>query len=168
VTDMRFRPDILIAVLAAGALLATSAPAKDPEMGSRTRQLLLKKALGSGSLADELSRNRRRWEAMTPEQRRALRDRFLAFVGKDPARQADLIRAFEAFQKLTPQQQEQYRRRAVWLKKVVASLTPEQREALKKLTPDERARKLLELKAALSRPGPTTRPTTTSAPAEPE
>jgi hypothetical protein len=162
---MRSASYILTVALAA-ALLAGAVSADPAAVAFRTRQLLLKKAIDSkmdGTLVAELSRNRKAWGNKTPEQLRMLREHYRAFLKEDPARQANLIQAFEEFSKLSLRQRELYRQRAIWLNRVVSSLTQAEREALKKLPPDERAKRLLELKAKLvdKRP-PAGTPTTTA------
>jgi len=157
---MRTAPHILIVALVAAA--AHVASADDPAAALRARQLLIARAIDSeleGSLVASLNRNKTIWANLTPEQRRQYRDRYNAFRRQDPERQADLIEAFEAFNKLTPRQQEMYRRREIWLKRVVSSLSAQQREELKKLPPAERARRLLRLKADLvDKKAPATQP----------
>ncbi len=153
---------ILIAALAAVILPAGAGAAKDPA-ASRARQLLLKQALDKHtpeSLAATLSRNRKTLGELTPEQLRELRRRYYAFLKQDPARQVELIKAAEEFLKLSDRQKEEYRRRQEWLRKVVSSLTPKQRDQLKKLTPGERAQRLLELKAKLVGTQPAEKPAT--------
>jgi len=152
---------ILIVALVAAAFVAPVVGQDRATKASQARQLLLKNAINEkieGTLAATLNKNQERWAAMTPEQRQQHRDRILAWYNQDPERQKDLIKAFEEFRKLSPTQQEAFRKRAVWLKKVVASLTPRQREALKRLPPAERAKRLLELKARLVDNKPATQP----------
>ena len=152
---------ILIVALVAATLVGPVVAQNRAAKASQARQLLLKKAINEkieGTLAATLNKNRERWAAMTPEQRQQHRDRIDAFFKEDPQRQKDLLKAFEEFRKLSPRQQEMFRERAVWLKKVVASLTPAEREALKKLPAAERAKRLLELKAKLVDSKPATQP----------
>jgi orotidine-5'-phosphate decarboxylase len=61
------------------------------------------------------------------------------------------------------QKQQAYRERAKWLKVVVDSFTPQERENLQKLSADERAKILLDRKAQLIAEGklqPATQPST--------
>ena len=150
---------LAVAVLAAG--VAVGASRQPPRPGSRARQLLLKQALEkrlSGTLVAELSHNKKVWGAMTPEQLRQLRERYYAFLRLDQDKQAELLRAMPEFERLTGAQREAYQQRAAWLKKVVGSLTPDQREELKAMTPSERAKRLLELKGRLVSSRPSTQP----------
>ena len=159
---------ILIGCLAVGALLPAGAGAAprqqvDPRLipGSRVRQLMLKQALDkhvSGTLVAELNQNKRLWASMSPEQVRRLREIYVGFLQLAEDEQIKRLSAMPEFEKLSAAQRKLYRERAAWLTRVVASLTPAQREALKKMTPTERARRLLELKKALPTTGPTTRP----------
>ena len=131
--------------------------------GSRVRQLMLKQALEkyiSGTLVEELNRNKRLWAKMSPEELRKLRSRYYAFLKENPDKQVELIEAAEKFQKLTAEQRKAYIKRAEWLKKVVSHLTEKEKEALKKMTPAQRAKRLLELKAIYCTSQPTTQPTT--------
>ena len=145
---------------------SVSAVAKDNHRpaavsGTRVRQLMLKKALEkyiSGTLVEELNRNKKLWASMSPEELRRLRSRYYAFLKENPAKQAELINAAEKFQKLTDEQRRAYIKRAEWLKKVVSHLTDEQKQALKKLPPAQRAKRLLELKAIYCASQPATLP----------
>ena len=133
--------------------------------GSRVRQLMLKQALEkyiSGTLVEELNRNKRLWAKMSPEELRRLRSRYYAFLKENPDKQVELIEAAEKFQKLTAEQRKAYIKRAEWLKKVVSHLTEKEKEALKKMTPAQRAKRLLEFKAIYCTSQPATQPTTRS------
>ena len=150
------------------AALAATALGKRPAPISRDRQVLLKQAIEKyldGTLVAELNRNKKVWASKTPEELRKLRNRGLAYLKESDEMRAKLLEAGEELDRLTDEQRKAYLQRAQWLSKVVARLSPAQREALKKLTPQERARRLLELKAKLPEPGPTTRPAA-SKPAE--
>ncbi len=160
---------ILICLLVA-ATVALAAPAKKKlAPGSRARQVLLKQALEkklAGTLVAELNRNKRVWGKMTPEQLRSLRNRYYAYLKQDDAKRARLLEAAAELDHLTDEQRKAYLERAAWLAKVVAKLTPAEREKLKKLSPKQRAKRLLELKAKLkaaekSKPL-ATKPTTTA------
>ncbi len=159
----------IIVVALAMALSASIAradrddPQRDPSKvpGSTDRQLMLKQALdkeGKETLVAELNQNKKIWRSMKPEELRSLRERYYAFLKQDGKKQIELLKAAEKFHRLTDEQRRAYLKRASWLKKVVSRLTPEQRQALRKLTPAERAKRLLELKAKLSDPPPTSQP----------
>ncbi len=153
---------LVVAALAATAWGQRAAPI------SKARQVLLKQAIDKfmdGTLVADLNRNKKVWASKTPEELRTLRNRRLAYLKESDEMRAKLLAAGEELDRLTDEQREAYLARAQWLSKVVARLSPAQREALKKLTPQERARRLLELKAKLSEPDPTTRPAA-SKPAE--
>jgi hypothetical protein len=165
---MRKFVHILIVAAAAAILLSASrsvraAGPREPGAapGSKTRQLMLRQALDkevSGTLVAELNRSKKLWKAMGPERLRQLRERYYAFLRLDDQQQAALIDAAPEFDKLSESQKKLYRERAAWLKEVVRSLTPAERDELKKMTPTERARRLLELKARLATSRPTTAP----------
>lgn len=153
---------LVVAALAATAWGQRAAPI------SKARQVLLDQAIDKfmdGTLVADLNRNKKVWASKTPEELRTLRNRRLAYLKESDEMRAKLLSAGEELDRLTDEQRKAYLARAQWLSKVVARLSPAQREALKKLTPQERARRLLELKAKLSEPGPTTRPAA-SKPAE--
>ncbi|MDY7011330.1 MAG: hypothetical protein SVV80_11360 [Planctomycetota bacterium] len=155
---------IASAMLLSNAHAAGGASKRDPSKvpGSKVRQLMLKQALEkelSGTLVAELNQNKKLWRSMTPEKLRSLRERYYAFLKQDGRKQLELMEAAEEFHRLTPRQRQAYLERASWLKKVVSRLTPEQRQTLRKLTPTERAERLMELKAKLVDPSPTTQPT---------
>jgi len=164
---------ILIYGLAGAALVfsvAGAEPVGQPDKrivpGSRQWQLLLKQRLDDelpGTLVAELNRNKKQWRAMSPEELRDLRKRYFAYLALDQKTQAALLKVMPEFEKLSAEQKQLYRRRAAWLKKVVASLSRAEREELKKLTPTERAARLLKLKALLPTSGPTSRPSTATA-----
>ncbi len=150
----------------ANAQAGKDGPTRDPSQvpGSKVRQLMLKQALDkqlSGTLVAELNQNKELWHSMPPEKLRGLRERYYAFLRQDGREQLELMEAAEKFHRLTEQQRQAYLERASWLKKVVANLTPEQRQALQKLTPAERAKRLLELKAKLSDSQPASQPAAT-------
>ena len=153
---------LVVATLAATAWGQRGAPI------SKARQVLLKQAIEKfmdGTLVADLNRNKKVWASKTPEELRTLRNRRLAYLKESDEMRAKLLAAGEELDRLTDEQRKAYLARAQWLSRVVARLSPAQREALKKLTPQERARRLLELKAKLPESGPTTRPTA-SRPAE--
>ena len=153
---MRTHTYILMLALAAATLLPSVAGAQpagrvDPRLipGSRARQLLLKQALEkhlSGTLVAELDYNKKLWGSMSPEQLRDLREKYYAFLRLDDAKQEKLLKAAPEFERLTDRQRRLYGERAAWLKRVVSSLSPAEREELKNLTPAERAKRLLELR----------------------
>jgi hypothetical protein len=162
---------ISVVTLAGAALLVGVAAAKDPARipGSKARQLLLKQALKKqleGTLVSELNRNKQVYTSLklNPQQLRDLREKVYMFKQLDPDRQVDILEAAEEFLSLTPEQRKTYRESEAWLRKVVASLTPQQREALKRLTPEQRAKRLLELRDKLLGSKPTTQPATRPAP----
>jgi hypothetical protein len=160
----RFAVILIAGAAVAAALLpaASWADTKPPAKGDVARQILLKQAidkLTKGTLVAELNQNKAVWAAHTPEQLQELRNRYYAYLKESPDKQAALLQAAADIEKLDPQQRQAYLDRAQWLQKVVAALTAEQREELKNLSPADRAKRLLELKAELL-----DTPTTTSAP----
>lgn len=157
---------ILVVTLAAVAMLAGAAAARDPAkvLGSKANQLRLKLALQKqiqGTLVGELNRNKQTYAALklNPQQLRDLREKVYRFKQLDPDRQVDILEAAWEFLNLTEEQRKIYRQREAWLRKVVASLTPEQRDQLKELSPQERSKRLLEYRDKLAG-RPTSQPAT--------
>ncbi len=151
---------ILMAVLLPAAALAETdgkaAPKSKPPVGSVARQLLLKHQLQSiseGGLAELVSRNRSDWKSLTPDEQDRYRHYALAFLEKNPQEQEKLIARHERLIKMSAQRRQAYRQRAKWLKVVIDSFTPEQRRELEKLSPEDRARRLLQRKAELIKQG---------------
>jgi len=129
--------------------------------GAAARQLLLKQRLEKivgKTLASELNRNRSVYAAMTPQQRRDLREKVYSFLKENPDRQVRILQAAQELLNQTPAE----KARMAWLARVVASLSAEEKARLRRMPPDQRAKRLLELKAKLA-PAPTTQPATTQA-----
>jgi hypothetical protein len=140
--------------LAAAALWAQT-PKADPAQapGSKVRQLMLKQALEkqlTGSLTEELAQNALTWKSLTPEQVRQLREKYLAFLKNSPDEQAALLEASQEFGRLSSQRRSAYQERQEWLDQVINRLNPRQRDELLAMQPQDRARRLLELKASLA------------------
>jgi len=182
----RVKRNILILALALAAAGATafaqatqpSSPLVRPPRGSVAAQLQLKLKLiraGSGqTLATSLDHNRKAWKNLSPDQRARYRIEYLAFLKESPDRQQRVIEKFGKLIKMDANRQAAYRSRAHWLKAVAKNLTAAERLRLKNLTPQDRAKALLEIRDKLVGEGKLKlQPTTTSAsattqPAEPE
>jgi hypothetical protein len=153
---------ILAATLAAAGAWADSGSGDEtgvlnrPPFGSLARQLSLKLQLeiaGGGSLAASLDHNRERWRMLTPEQRERFRQYAVAFLKKNASDQAKLMRQYAFFLSLSEEKKVAYRLRAMWLKKVSESLSPDERQRLKRMPPVERARILRARRDELVRQG---------------
>lgn len=155
-----------ILVAAAVGLLAAAASAEPPDdagrlltrapRGSLARQLRLKLRLdmaGGPSLAASLDHNRQEWEMLSPDQREQFRRYALAYLKKNPTQQEKLMKSYSSFLSLTKTKQAAYRRRAKWVKAVVASFTPEQRKQLREMPPTDRAKALIARRDELVRQG---------------
>ncbi len=161
---------LICSALVLSATAATAAPksasAKGKGPGSKARQLLLIQRLEKvtkGTLATELNRNRDVYGAMTPQQRRDLREKVYSFLRQNPDRQVRILQAARDLLAQTPDQ----KARSAWLARVVASLSAEEKDRLRRMSPAQRANRLLELKAKLvDKPTPTTQPAPTAAPAK--
>lgn len=152
---------VLTATLAAAGARADSGGDETgvlnrPPFGSLARQLSLKLQLeiaGGGSLAASLDHNRERWRMLTPEQRERFRQYAVAFLKKNPVDQAKLMRQYAFFLSLSEDKKVAYRLRAMWLKEVSESLSPEERQRIRRMPPVERARALRARRDQLVREG---------------
>jgi hypothetical protein len=135
------------------------------------RQLMLKYRLAGkltdGNLQASIKHNRQEWDSLSADQRDHYQQEALAFMDKSQEEQEILLKKYESLIKMDAQKQQAYRERARWLKVVVDSLTPQERENLQKISPDERATILLDRKAQLisegklaPAPQPSTQPST--------
>ena len=134
----------LTMIVAAGA--ATTA-----RMISVERQLLLKRKLmmGEKSLVATLESNRARWEKLDPTRQEELRRQAYAFRSADIEEQRRILEAWEKFVALDEARQNDYRRRAAWLKSVIDTLNDQQKRELLEMTPLDRARELLRVRRQL-------------------
>jgi Protein of unknown function (DUF3106) len=124
--------------------------------GSLARQKLLKlklQRIAGGPLETALKHNREAWEGLTPDQRQVYRESFLAFLKRSPEKQDELLKRYETLFSMSAERRMAYRRRAEWLAVVAASFTEAQREELRKMAPDERARRIVDRKRELIREG---------------
>jgi len=144
-----------------------------PPRGSLAAQLRLKLSLqmaGGTSLAASLDHNRQEWKTLSPDQREEFRREVLTFLKKDPKDQDRLLRNYDNFLSLDRQKREAYRHRAAWVKAVVETFTPAEREQLRKMPSMARARMLMTRRDELVRQGKLNleEPTTAPSPAPPE
>ena len=141
---------LIAAVVAVGGATAAGQDSGVPDIslrrlarGSVTRQKLLKlrlERIAKGTLTACLDHNRAVWKSLTPEKRERFRNEALAFLKKNPADQAELLKRYEEFTAISPAKQARYRRTARWIEAVVATLSPEKRKELLSMPPAERAR----------------------------
>jgi hypothetical protein len=124
---------------------------------SIARQLRIKRQLRAASqgssLAEMVDHNRKSWEKLTPDQKSQFRQYAKAFLEKSPKEQARLLKHYEKLIKMTAEKRAAYRRRAVWLKKVVATLNDQQKQQLQQMTPQQRAAELIRLRDQLVEEG---------------
>lgn len=148
---------IIVASFVSAATAEGEETLRKPPMGSLARQLLLKhnlEAVNSGKLAGNISHNRAEWENLSPEERDKYRNQVLRFIAQSSSEDIEkIIKYHDRLLNMSLERQEAYRQREKWLKVVVASFTPQERENLQKLSPDERAKILLERKAELIKAG---------------
>lgn len=162
--------------------LSTSARADDGSDGSSAQpaapkgsiasQLTLRYKLEAAnrglSLATALNHSREEWERLLPDQRDRIRRVALAILKESDQKQQVIIERWKKLQDMTPERLAAYRRRARVYKAVLASLTAEQREELKKMSLKDRARRILEVRDRLIDEGklsldkPTSQPTDAS------
>ena len=150
---------LLAAVLALSAVAFgqdTTNPLGRPPVGSLARQRLLKirlRAIAEGRLQVSLSHNRKEWELLAPDQREQYRRSFLAYLRKSPEEQARILKAYEKWIQADAAQQQAFRRRARWLKVVLKSFSPKQRDQLQRMPLKQRLERILQRKASLVRQG---------------
>ena len=153
---MSKRTATILAVALAAAYPAASAIAEPgdggaavqtrPPKGSLAAQLRLRLRLemaGGASLAATLDHNRQEWKMLSADQRERFRHYVVAFLEGKRSDQDKLLKSYSTFLSLTKQKREAYRRRAKWVKAVVATFSPEQREQLKLMPSMDRARLLI-------------------------
>jgi len=165
---------VLLPASVAGAEGEPRTPtAHRPPVGSLAGQLLLKfrlQKIANGTLTASLNHNRAEWEGLTPEQRQRYRNEALAFLKADPGQVQKLVERYDRFLALPPQKQAEYRSTAEWVEAVVATLSPQERERLLAMPPDDRAKFLRDRRDELVRQGklqlpPATQPAAATAPA---
>lgn len=150
---------VILALLTVAALsspVLADEPSRKPANVTKARQMMLKHRLQTitgGSLTAILYHNRREWESLPANERDRYRRDALAFLEKAPQDQEKLLKHYEKLIKLSAEKREEYRQRAQWLKPVVQSFTPDERAALQKLSPEDRARRLLQRRNELIREG---------------
>jgi hypothetical protein len=168
---------ILVAVLAAAWPAAAQTGAVDATVltrapkGTMAAQLRLRLRLemaGGASLAASLDHNRQEWKMLSPDQRERFRQYVVAFHNEELPEQDKLLKSYSAYLLLTKQKREAYRRRAQWVKAVVATFTPQQREQLRKMPSMQRAKTLIRRRDELVGEGKLILDLPTTAPARPE
>lgn len=162
------------AIVAAAVTLWASAQDATPHRapaGSVAAQLRLKSLLqaqqSEGSLMAALNHNAQDWGNLSPDQREEYRKNVVAFLNKSPEEQEKLLQHYEQLVKLSAEAREKYRLRAKWIQAVLNTMTDAEKKQLRELSPEERAKKLLERRDELVKKGVLVleEPTTTSAPA---
>lgn len=113
----------------------------------------LKNAMEGAELTASIQHNRHEWEQLTPDQQDLYRQEAMAFANKSEPEQNKLLDHYDKLIKMSAQTRKQVVQRAQWLSVVVASFSDQQRKELAELSPQERARKLLERKAELIQQG---------------
>ncbi len=83
------------------------------------------------------------WENLTPDQRDQHRRLYL-YLHADEQERKRLQEHYDDLVELTGQQQREYNKRRHWLMQVDRLLAEEQKQELRKMTPEERERRLLE------------------------
>ncbi len=151
---MRKATFTILAVVFVGGLFVGPTRARDdtdalrrPPAGSIAAQLRLKQRLLAAqegtTLAEALRHNRREWESLSPEQRDHYRRVAVAFLEENPKKQRELIEHYDRFIRMSAERKREYRQRERWLQVVVESFTPQQREELRNMSSEERARRLI-------------------------
>lgn len=152
-------PGILLvqSALADGEALAVAGGLNEPPVGSRAGQLRLKfqlqMATDGGTLAASIDHNQQEWKLLSPDQREQFRKQAVAFLEKNPGEQEKLMKHYSDFLALSKDKREEYRRRADWLKVVVASFSEDEKAQLEKMVPSDRAKMLVTRRDELVRVG---------------
>jgi hypothetical protein len=127
-----------------------------PPRGSLAAQLRLKLSLqmsGGTSLAASMNHNRLDWQMLSPEQRERFRGMAVAFLDKDPKQQEKLLKRYSEFLSLDKQKRDEYRARAEWVRAVVATFTPQERQKLAGMSSMDRAMALIARRDELASQG---------------
>jgi len=150
----------LAAVLAAPAAALAQQdldPVRGAPRGSIARQLQIKAKLLAAAqgttLVAMLDHNRAAWESHSPDQRESFRREARAFRAKDPKEQEEMIRRFDEWIGLAAERKENLRRMYGWVKVVAASFTPAEREEIRLMSANRRARAFILRRDALVKAG---------------
>ncbi len=131
--------------------------APKPPKGSVARQLLLRyklQAMQEGqSLAAAIDHSRQAWESLQPDQRDRFRQVARAILEQSPEDQQKLLDHYEKLIRMSHARRQAYRRRAEWLKAVMSHLTDQQKQELLRMTPTDRAKRLMEYRQELEQTG---------------
>ena len=133
-------------------------PAVVADKGVVTKAQQLRMRMQLMSLNDDQSMAARMnsgldWSKLSPDQQEKIREEALAFMGKSEAEQAKLLAHYQRLMRLDAPRRDAYLARAAWLRVVVDSFTPAERQSLEALTPQDRAARLIERKDQLVREG---------------
>jgi len=93
----------------------------------------------------EQQANAIRWQAMAPEARRDLLDRYWVLAEMDAGGRQRVIEKYETFRNLPEERRRFLRDRARTLREFVASLSPQDQAVLEGMGDEARARRVLEL-----------------------
>jgi len=126
---------------------ASPAPAEPPPAATAAESAATPLDLAVQLSLDPRERqaNAIRWQAMEPQARRDLLDRYWALAGMAPERRARLLQKYEAFRSLPEPRRRFLRDRARALREFVASLSPQDQAVLEGMSDEARARRVLEL-----------------------
>jgi len=150
--------NILVLMVLAVAALAVSPAGAQSNTGVVTKAQQLRTKMQLLAINDEQSMVARmnsglEWNKLSPDQQEKIREEVLAFMSKSEAEQEKLLMHYQRLIQLGNQQREAYLTRAAWLRVVVESFTPAQRQALESLPPQDRAKQLLDRKTQLIHEG---------------
>jgi hypothetical protein len=95
--------------------------------------------------ADQWRRNRNQWERLGEGQRSELLKRYARLQELDETRRKAVVTEYEKLVRLPPTEREQLRRQAAGLAGFEAALSRQDLVELDSLTPERRARRLIEL-----------------------
>jgi hypothetical protein len=137
-------PDAFV-VQAIDVLAVASAPDSD-DLHGRIREITggsLSESIGAAETTEQ------RWAALTGEQRDEARQQALAFLKLDPDQQQQLVDSYAQAVAADPAARAAWQQRSRWLKAVLESFTPEQKQALRAMSPAQRAEAFIRRRAEL-------------------
>ena len=149
---------LFFALATAAPSLAWAQAAKPADKPVVTKAQQLRMRMQLMSLNDDQSmaarmNNGLEWSKLSPDQQEKIREEALAFMGKSEAEQAKLLAYYQRLIRLDAPRRDAYLARAAWLRVVVDSYTPAERQSLEVLPPQDRAARLVERKEQLIREG---------------
>jgi DNA-directed RNA polymerase subunit F len=144
-------PDVFV-VEGVDVFSAANSPAHSTSLRERIEAEIgssLRESIGHEKTAKQ------RWAELTGQQQDRARQHALAFLKLDPDEQQRLIDSYAQAVAEDPSARAAWQQRSHWLQEVLESFTPEQRDALRQMTPARRAETFIERRRELGLDAPT-------------